>query len=187
MFRPGHFAMGMFSLGLAAFLAWGAFRVAVDHLRSGDFDQWIDQPGILESLALRTTTGGDSKDFYVECRYRYEVDGRNYLGTTFDHSRPGFASAEHAKAYVGRELDLVGKIVWRREDRQDGVVWVLEPVGLAVTVSRSPRDPSKATLTATPPESSAVTWGAVAVLALLALIFAPIGVALILPDRRGED
>lgn len=179
--------MGVFSLALAAFLAWGAYGLTVEHRRAGDFDRWIDQPGILESLVLRQPAGGESKDFLVDCQYAYEVDGRPFRGTTFDFGRPGFASVEHAKAYVERELELAGKVSWRRVDRATGVAWMLEPAGLAVTVSRSPHDPAMSTLTATAPDASAAPWVAVGILALLAVIFTPIGIALMLPDRRTDS
>jgi len=182
-----HFMMGLSSLALALFLAWGAIGLAIDHRRSGDFDQWVDQPGVLESLVLRPTVGGDSRDLYVDCHYAYEVDGRTYRGTTFDFQRPGFAMADHARAHVERELDLKGKVAWKRVQRDGIDEWVLQPAGLAITVSRSPHAPEKSTLTATPPESPATTWAAIGVLSVLAVIFLPIGIGLLLPDRRRHD
>lgn len=184
MFRPTHFALGLLSLGLAAFLAWGAVGLAIDHHRTGDFEHWVEQPAVLESLELRPSIGGDSKDYVVDCRYAYEVDGRSYRGTTFGLDRPGFAVAEHGKTYVERELGLVGQVRWRREPRAGGTAWILEPGGLAVTIGRSPRDPSKTTLTGAPPDSASANWAAVTVLGVLALLFVPIGIGLVRPDRR---
>lgn len=165
----------LFPLAVAlAFLAMTLlFGIGVrEALRSLERDrevpQWVAQAGRLRSVTLHQSLYRLRWRWAVACEYVVLAGGEDHVATTFDLRDPRFAGLDEAKAFVEATLGLQGRARWEAVRKDGASVWVLDAPDLPIRVRHSPREPSAATLTATPPPSAALGWAVVIVLGALA-------------------
>jgi hypothetical protein len=154
-------------LAMTVLFGFGAREVWRGHDRERDFPRWIEHPGRLHALTLHETLHRLRWRWAVDCEYVVVVDGVEHAATDFDLRDPRFADADEAKAFVEGALGLAGRARWRKVPYGSSGAWALDAPDLPLKVRHSPRDPSVATLTATPPHAASLAWIAMVALGLL--------------------
>jgi hypothetical protein len=181
--RSALILLALLMAGLATLFALWAHDNTVAHARYsqryGDFDAWVQSPGSFNFLRLRKTSSDRNIGFSVDCEYRFEVAGKQYVGSDFSlqFTTPTMGEAV-AKSRVESVLGIAGKSQWRPiryphvgwhldESTLDG--WELATEGLIISVRHSSSDPSAASLTDMPPLPPWVDWILIVIQSLLAV------------------
>lgn len=173
-------------LAMCVAFAAGTREVRRHHQRGQDYAQWVEHPGRLRSLELHETLYRLRWRWEVACAYDVLAPGGEVAAGGFDLAHPRFDSADEAKAYVEAALGIAGRARWAKKPYGSADAWALDAAGLALRVRHSPRDPTAATLTATPPPHVALDWVVLAVLAALALATGAGALAMLAAAIRGE-
>lgn len=163
-------ALAVAFLAMALLFGVGARESVRSLERDREYPQWIEQAGRLRSVTLHQSLSRLRWRWAVACEYVVVVAGEAHAGATFDLRDPRFAELDEAKAFVESALGLQGRARWEAVRKDGATVWKLDAPDLPIRVRHSPRDPSVATLTATPPPSAALGWVVVIVLGGLAAL-----------------
>jgi hypothetical protein len=163
-------AVGLLMAGMAVMFGTGAYVSHGDHLRELDYQSWVNSPGRLRMLELSQTLHRMRWQYVVSCEYEFEFGGVRHIARRFDLKGVIYPTLGEAKASVEAQFGIAGRAQWRQVRHQSADDWALDTDDIAVTVRHSPRDPSSATLTATPPMSTWLNWVIILVLGALALV-----------------
>jgi len=172
------FILGLGCLGIALVMGFSAHYNHVELDRTRDFAEWKTSPGILHRVTLTPSLHRSAWQWKAECEYSYEQGGRWQRAATCDLTDPKFPELPEAQRWVEAVLNLKGLVSWQRDAQPGGDIWTLRPPNLPVKVRHSTRHPDAATLSDKPPLPAFLSWFVIAILSLLALMFAVAAVAL---------
>ena len=161
--------VAIFLAGLTYLFADQTHNSFVEYIDHRDYDEWVQSPGVLQSLELKWARSGTTYGFAVYCEYHFEFAGKTQAGTTFDLDAT-VKKVDAAKAEVEAVLGIAGRAQWRTVLHGDHEGWALDNKNIPLSVRHSPRYPSASTLTATEPMSPYLYWLLLPFVSLLTLV-----------------